>query len=150
MKISCIVIRDLLPLYHDNVCSEESRELIEEHIKICQDCKTELEKYNMEIKRVNYIDKKSNIEEAEPINKIAKKWKRDKKVSFLIGTMSVSIIGCIFSVVSYNLAGSYVADDGMLVESFGFIPLAFLFGLIAIVSIIILGIIYVIKYFKRK
>lgn len=150
MKISCIVIRDLLPLYHDNVCSEESRELIEEHIKNCEDCKTELEKYNMEIKRVNYIDKKSNIEEAEPINKIAKKWKRDKKVSFLIGTMLVSIIGCIFSVVSYNLAGSYVADDGMLVESFGFIPLAFLFGLIAIVSIIILGIIYVIKYFKRK
>lgn len=150
MKISCIVIRDLLPLYHDNVCSEESRELIEEHIKTCEDCKSELEKYNIEIKRANYIDKKSNIEEAGPINKIAKKWKRDKKVSFLIGTMLVSIIGCIFCVVSYNLAGSYVADDGMLVESFGFIPLAFLFGLIGLVSITTLGIIYIIKYFKRK
>lgn len=150
MKVSCIIIRDLLPLYHDNVCSEESRELIEGHIKTCEDCKSELEKYNMEIKGVNYIDKKANIEEAKTINTIAKKWKRDKKVSFFAGTTLVSIIGCIFSAVSYNLAGSYVADDGMLVESFGFIPLAFLFGLIAIVSIIALGIIYIIKYFKCK
>lgn len=150
MKISCSVIKDLLPLYHDDLCSEESRELIEEHIKVCNDCKSELKKYDIEIKEVRDMNNKANIEEAKPITKIAKKWKRDKKTSFLAGTTLVSIIGCIFSIVAYHSAGSYVAPDGTLVESFGFIPLAYLFALIAIVSMISLGIISILKFFIRK
>lgn len=46
MKISCKVIEDLLPLYHDGVCSEDSRVLVEEHLKSCSKCgkmKTELD-----------------------------------------------------------------------------------------------------------
>ena len=36
-RISCEVARDLLPLYCDDVCSQESRILIEEHLKNCSD-----------------------------------------------------------------------------------------------------------------
>ena len=32
-RISCEVARDLLPLYCDDVCSQESRILIDEHLK---------------------------------------------------------------------------------------------------------------------
>ena len=32
-KIPCEIIRDLLPLYQDDICSEKSRNAIEEHIK---------------------------------------------------------------------------------------------------------------------
>ncbi|MCM1299037.1 MAG: zf-HC2 domain-containing protein [[Eubacterium] siraeum] len=42
MKISCDIIRDLLPLYNDGVCSKESAELIDEHLKDCADCADEL------------------------------------------------------------------------------------------------------------
>ena len=35
MKTPCNVIRDLLPLYHDGVCSPESRQLVEEHLEKC-------------------------------------------------------------------------------------------------------------------
>ena len=38
MKLSCIVARELLPLYHDGVCSDESRALVEEHLDGCPDC----------------------------------------------------------------------------------------------------------------
>ena len=41
----CNVIRDLLPLYADEVCSEDSREMVEEHISSCDECKQELEAY---------------------------------------------------------------------------------------------------------
>lgn len=150
MKISCGIIRDLLPLYHDNVCSKESRELVEEHVKNCQGCKSELERLNIEIKGVNYMNKKANIEEAKPINAIAKKWKRDKKTSFLLGTGVVSILGCVFSILAYQLSPNYIADDGMLVESFGFIPLTYLFGLIAVISMFSLGVMSMVKYFKLK
>lgn len=37
-KISCSIIRDLMVLYEDDVCSEDSRKLIEEHISSCAEC----------------------------------------------------------------------------------------------------------------
>lgn len=49
MKLSCNVTRDLLPLYHDGVCSEESGALVEEHIAECGDCRALLNELRLEI-----------------------------------------------------------------------------------------------------
>lgn len=38
-KKECDITRDLLPSYVDNICSEASREWIEEHVKECEDCR---------------------------------------------------------------------------------------------------------------
>lgn len=38
IKIPCDVIQDIIPLYHDDVCSGKSREYVEEHIKTCKIC----------------------------------------------------------------------------------------------------------------
>ena len=35
----CGMIKDLIPLYIDGVCSEESRQLVEEHMKECDTCR---------------------------------------------------------------------------------------------------------------
>ena len=40
MKYQCDVIRDLLPLYADRACSEKSREMVEEHLQECADCRS--------------------------------------------------------------------------------------------------------------
>lgn len=48
-KIPCEIIRDLLPLYQDDICSEKSRIAIEEHIKECEACRTYLKKLECEI-----------------------------------------------------------------------------------------------------
>ena len=37
--MNCEIIRDLIPLYIDNCCSEESVAAVEEHLKICSECK---------------------------------------------------------------------------------------------------------------
>lgn len=42
-KVSCGVIRDLLPLYADEVAGPESRALVEEHLNGCEGCRRELE-----------------------------------------------------------------------------------------------------------
>lgn len=39
MKNNCEIIRDLLPLYCDGVCSEASKKAVEEHIEECAPCK---------------------------------------------------------------------------------------------------------------
>lgn len=44
MNTSCDVIMDLLPLYHDGVCSETSRKLVDTHLNECAECKRILDK----------------------------------------------------------------------------------------------------------
>lgn len=39
MKLPCALVRDLLPLYHDNVCAPESADAVEEHLRDCGDCR---------------------------------------------------------------------------------------------------------------
>ena len=41
-KISCEIVKDILPLYADNIVSEDTRKLVEEHLQICNNCKKEL------------------------------------------------------------------------------------------------------------
>ena len=43
MKKECEIIRDILPLYVDEVCSDSSREIVDEHLKECPDCTAYLE-----------------------------------------------------------------------------------------------------------
>ena len=39
MKVTCEIVEDLLPLYVDNVCSEQSRRAVEEHLQECDKCR---------------------------------------------------------------------------------------------------------------
>ena len=43
MKIHCNIVRDLMPSYIDHICSEETGNLVEEHIKACEECRMVLE-----------------------------------------------------------------------------------------------------------
>ena len=37
-KINCNVIQDILPLYIDDVVSDDTKELVEEHLQNCEIC----------------------------------------------------------------------------------------------------------------
>ena len=37
--MKCEIIKDLIPLYLDKVCSEDSRKLVEEHLAECSECR---------------------------------------------------------------------------------------------------------------
>lgn len=56
--MSCEIIKDLLPLYLDDVCSKESRELVEIHLQECEQCKKEAGKM-----KTTYLFEGSFIEE---------------------------------------------------------------------------------------
>ena len=86
MKYNCDLISDLLPLYKDEICSEASRKIVEEHLAECPDCQKILNSLN-DIT----IDEKIVKEKEEVIGTQAKFFKRK---SALAG----SIIGLIFSI----------------------------------------------------
>ena len=43
MKTDCRVIEDLIPLYLDGVCSVQTKELVEEHLGGCENCRKLIE-----------------------------------------------------------------------------------------------------------
>ena len=44
----CDVIQDIIPLYHDNVCSNKSKQYVENHIKSCKKCEDLLKSLDAE------------------------------------------------------------------------------------------------------
>ena len=43
MNLTCNIVEDLLPLYIDEVCSEESRKAVQEHLCHCKKCREQVE-----------------------------------------------------------------------------------------------------------
>ena len=44
MSKECEMIKDLIPLYVDDVCSAETKARVQEHIEKCESCRTLVEK----------------------------------------------------------------------------------------------------------
>ena len=49
MEIKCNIIRDILPLYVENMISDDTRQFVDEHLSQCQECKQELEQIKLNI-----------------------------------------------------------------------------------------------------
>lgn len=96
MNISCEIIKDLLPLYKDDVCSIESQKLIEEHLQSCAECKKLWEQMSIDI---NVEKKELNFEEAKSIERLSKKWNRKLMLSMIKGILLTLLILAIIAFV---------------------------------------------------
>lgn len=96
-KISCDVIKDLLPLYIDEVVSEDTKLLVEEHVAECDDCKEVLQHMADEV--AIPVSKDSEQEEAAFLTKvqntIRKKNTRTAIISALISTVVIVGVWCV-------------------------------------------------------
>ena len=75
MKINCGIAKDLLPLYVDDICTQESRESLEEHLKNCEVCR---EKYKRMTKNLGLDNGIAMVSETEVQNQ-EKKFKKGMK-----------------------------------------------------------------------
>lgn len=87
MNLPCNVIQDLLPLYHDQVCSDETKALVEEHLSSCESCKEMLKSMGGELPIP-----KQDIESVEILKNI-KKELRTKEVKWLLLIIIILVIG---------------------------------------------------------
>lgn len=95
MKIACEIIRDLLPLFHDDVCSEASRILVEEHLSGCPACREKLADIGKDLKFPEIKE-----DEAKPVRIIANIWRKDKTKAFIKGT-GIGLMICAFLFLSF-------------------------------------------------
>ena len=96
MKISCNVAGDLLPLYVDECCSDDSRLLLEEHLIECQACG---EKYER-MKRKDYLSTSTEAGAGQTarINAYAKKIRRRRTIFRILTPIAVLLLALLLSV----------------------------------------------------
>ena len=84
MKLSCNVTRDLLPLYHDGVCSGESGALVEAHLADCESCRSILNQLRSELELPH-----EEPDDLAPLARIEKNVKKRNKRAWLRGAAAV-------------------------------------------------------------
>lgn len=108
-KTDCSVVKDLLPLYIDDVCSAESKELVEEHLKQCKECTAEKAKMTGEID----LPKDTGLKALMNIQiTMSKRVKRRfvVLVAILLSVLITMVAGIILS--SYQIPVAYEDLDG--------------------------------------
>jgi|AGTN01.1.fsa_nt_gi hypothetical protein len=98
MKISCEIVKDLLPLYHDGICSTDSKNLVEEHLAYCDSCKVELQAMDDELSVKNA---EQNLNEAEAVKKLSGRWKKGMRKSLLKGILIAILSIALIALVLY-------------------------------------------------
>ena len=87
MKLPCEMIRDLLPLYHDGVCSGVSKTLVAEHLKTCGDCAQVLQSLDTEIRMPRL-----EADEARPLRSLKVRWKRKTRTRGILIGLAVFLV----------------------------------------------------------
>ena len=102
-QYNCDMIQDLLPLYQDGVCSETSKQIVEQHLQQCEDC-------NKVAKRL----KDTRIDEfllGEKDSVLEHHAKKEKKRTAVIGMVTAGVLMIpTFICLVCNLAFGHVLD----------------------------------------
>ncbi len=94
-KINCNIVKDILPLYIDNVISDDTKELVEEHLLNCDECKKELSLLKSNLKRTEVV-----ITEKDDIAFLKKIGLDIRKKRVLTGILS-AVISAIVVILSF-------------------------------------------------
>ena len=78
MKIDCGIVQDLIPSYVDGLCSESSKQCVEEHTKDCEECRAFLE----ECRTVELSGKVLEEQQLDGLRKVKKKIKLQNLFSY--------------------------------------------------------------------
>ena len=117
MKISCNIIRDLLPLYAEDLASEDTRALVDNHLCDCESC-TEFLK---EIKKNTPVPMET---ETETLNKVKKTIIRRRGLSIMASVFTlITLASLVFTflftpfqlTMEQALDDFYVREDGAVV-----------------------------------
>lgn len=88
-NIPCSMVKDLAPLYAEDLISKETKEVIEEHLQECKDCKKQYDIYTEESERTQSIDRQIEEEEIDYMKRLHAYQRSNRNlgaiISFLFG-----------------------------------------------------------------
>lgn len=103
--MDCEVIKDLIPLCKEGICSKESKELVEIHLKTCKSCRDYYQSLDYE-----------EITNTEPLEFISQSIDKNRRNSaIMIGSLIFSLLIIVFSFLTNPRQIEY--DDGLIKKS---------------------------------
>lgn len=107
MKISCNIIRDLLPLYAEDLASEDTRAMVDEHLCGCSDCTGFLN----QIKQDTLVPMETDT---ETLNKVKKTIIRRRALSIMASVFTLLTLASLvftFLFTPFQLTKEQALDD---------------------------------------
>ena len=80
MKNECSIVRDILPLYFENMVSEETSAFVKEHLENCSECAAELEAIKAG-KQIDEAAASQNANDAGVLTMLKKKIRKKKLIA---------------------------------------------------------------------
>lgn len=117
MTHPCGIIRDLLPLYIDDVCNEESKQAVENHLSECEKCRN----YYKSMKSTEgFVAKENdNSEDMKMANNLKNvKSKINKKIrNIVLGAVAAMVFVIVGVTLLFNVALKEVSPDDVIVSA---------------------------------
>lgn len=105
-KFSCNTVRDLLPLYVDNIVSDDTKAIVEEHLALCDDCQKEYEA----MKNAVVLPADGD---AKPLKLFKGVWKKKKRAVALTAVAVTLLALCIgYGIFDYFAYREEIAVNG--------------------------------------
>ena len=104
MKNECNIIRDILPLYVEDMVSADTSAFVEEHLEKCAECRAELE----DMKKSNGLEKNNVSVEDEfmPLKAFKKKWYRQLNLIMTVCVLATAFITGIGAYLSLRITAA--------------------------------------------
>lgn len=106
MKYPCGIIKDLLPLYIDDICAPESKDAIEAHLSDCADCK---QFYNAMKEPSRFDSHEANTNDTQMANSL-------KQVKRTISRKIRNIVLCAAAAVALCIGGYWLLFQAPIKE----------------------------------
>lgn len=102
-KINCNVIQDILPLYIEDAVSEDTKELVEEHLQDCEICQRVYHETKIDLENDMKISAqtKESSNEANDL-KSFRKFLQKRRIKTILLSIAATII-CFVAVFQYSL-----------------------------------------------
>lgn len=111
-EMNCSIVTDILPLYIDNVVSEETGIFIKEHLSHCEHCRREYEKLSKNVVIADNVFVR--LKEAEPLRSFKKQIRRIRVLT--ISALLILILLLIVPIpvrINHTLDGVFWESDSM-------------------------------------
>jgi hypothetical protein len=110
--MNCDIIKDLLPLYCDGVCSEETSRAVEEHLTTCPACRTLLDEMRREPVMPEPIQTQAK-QEAKVLQGVKRKFSLRRRLSVLAVAL-VAMVALVVLTASSDIENPIPYQEGMV------------------------------------
>ena len=132
--MKCEIIRDLMPLYLDDICSDETKKTVEEHLADCEECRKYMKQMQTELE-VEKTAPEDSMEEKKLLQEGAERMKEIGKESIVDKMIIVdTLLNFLLIITAMVLCKRQIATEGSdagyyiagIIFSFGFIIIFFI------------------------